>query len=53
MKDFLEGGKPKTSSSGKYSGKTRAEIVLEKIKNKKPKIKGPVGGGMRRFNRDR
>ena len=27
---------------------------LEKIKNKKPKIKGPVGGGgMRRFNRDR
>ena len=26
---------------------------LEKIKNKKPKSKRPVGGGMRRFNRDR
>jgi hypothetical protein len=27
---------------------------LEKIKNKKPKIKKPVGGsGIRRFNRDR
>ena len=26
---------------------------LEKIKNKKPNIKGPVGGGMIRFNRDR
>ena len=26
---------------------------LEKIKNKKPKSKRPVGGGIRRFNRDR
>ena len=26
---------------------------LEKIKNKKPKSKRPVGGGLRRFNRDR
>ena len=26
---------------------------LEKIKNKKPKSKRSVGGGMRRFNRDR
>ena len=47
MKDFLEGGKPKTSSSGKYSGKTRAEIVLEKIKNKDPFILGKVSGGQK------
>ena len=32
--DFFEAGKEKTASAGKYSGKTRKQIILEKIKNK-------------------
>ena len=32
--DFFVGSEPKTASTGKYAGKTRTEIVLEKIKNK-------------------
>ena len=30
--DFFVGSEPKTSSTGKYAGKTRTQIVLEKIK---------------------
>ena len=29
--DFFVGSEPKTASTGKYAGKTRTEIVLEKI----------------------
>ena len=52
--------KPKTKLSSGEKGFLLGTAVtgaihsgLEKIKNKKPKSKGPVGGGMRRFNRDR
>jgi len=36
--DFFEAGKEKTASAGKYSGKTRKQIVLEKIKNISSKV---------------
>ena len=31
-KDFFESGKDKIASAGKYSGKSRKQIILEKIK---------------------
>ena len=43
--DFFEAGKEKTASAGKYSGKTRKQIILEKIKNKEPFSIGNTAGG--------
>ena len=43
--DFFEAGKEKTASAGKYSGKTRKQIILEKIKNKEPFSIGATAGG--------
>ena len=43
--DFFVGSEPKTASTGKYAGKTRTEIVLEKIKNKDPFIVGKTASG--------
>jgi len=43
--DFFEAGKEKTASAGKYSGKTRKQIILEKIKNKEPFSIGTTAGG--------
>ena len=43
--DFFEAGKEKTASAGKYSGKTRKQIILEKIKNKEPFSLGESAGG--------
>ena len=47
--DFFEGSQPKTASSGKYAGKTRTEVVFEKIKNKDPFIIGKGSGGNKIF----
>ena len=43
--DFFEAGKEKTASAGKYSGKTRKQIILEKINNKEPFSIGTTAGG--------
>ena len=44
-KDFFESGKDKIASAGKYSGKSRKQIILEKIKNKEPFSIGNTTGG--------
>ena len=44
-KDFFEAGKDKIASAGKYSGKSRKQIILEKIKNKEPFSVGNTPGG--------
>ena len=44
-KDFFESGKDKIASAGKYSGKSRKQIILEKIKNKEPFSIGNTAGG--------
>ena len=48
-KDFFEGTQSKTASTGKYAGKTRTEVVFEKIKNKDPFIIGKASGGTKVF----
>ena len=44
-KDFFEAGKDKIASAGKYSGKSRKQIIIEKIKNKEPFSVGNTPGG--------
>jgi len=48
-KDFFEGTQTKTASNGKYAGKTRTEVVFEKIKNKDPFIIGKTSSGNKVF----
>ena len=48
-KDFFEGSTDKTASTGKYAGKTRTEVVFEKIKDKDPFVIGKISGGNKVF----
>ena len=48
-KDFFEGSTDKTASTGKYAGKTRTEVVFEKIKDKDPFVIGKNSGGNKVF----
>ena len=48
-KDFFEGSTDKTASTGKYAGKTRTQVVFEKIKDKDPFIIGKGSGGNKVF----